>query len=617
MTKRLAVAAYLMALLIGAQAATQTVAHRLDHAPALGPRVRIGPWRIYPPWAWLEWRWRFPHNKAAFLPGLFVFLAVALLGMGAIAATVQRAPRVDPIGRGYWARLADMRRAGLLTGKGTVVGRYRGRLLTFDGPEHELIAGATRSGKGVSKVIPSLLAWTGSAVVYDPKGELWQATAGFRSRFSHCVFFCPLRNDSLRYNPLLEVRKGPHEIADAQNIADLLVNVDGAKSRFDIWDQHAAQFLTAVILHVLYTEPDDRKHLGVVRELVLDAHNGLPLMVRTPHRVNPVTGRREAHPEVARVARELIQQAPKFAAGVRATAAGFLTLFADPIVVRNVSVSDMVVGDMMCAARPVTLYLQAPPSDADRLRPLMRLLIQQICRGLMGSIDADHLGRPKAHRLLLMLDEFASLGRLEFFVTNLRQMAGYQIKCALVVQSLNDLSERYGVNNTIIDNCHVITSFACADTLTAQRVSQMTGTAVEYRRSFSRRRRFGLTAADSVSLSEQVRPLLQPGDIRRLGSDEQLVFVTGFPPMRTGKARYYADCEFKARIVPAPSQAERLDSPVAPEALGAPHDWRGERPKGDLLDVDEPLATAGDDEDWQATFSTGEAQRYRGDDYAL
>ena len=76
----------------------------------------------------------------------------------------------------------------------------------------------------------------------------------------------------------------------------------------------------------------------------------------------------------------------------------------------------------------MTLYLQPPPSDAPRLRPLVRLMINQACRALMEYLDRDAVGRPKRHQLLLSLDEFPTLGRLDFFTMNLRQMAGYGIK---------------------------------------------------------------------------------------------------------------------------------------------------------------------------------------------
>ncbi len=590
---------YVASLFLGIIVATQWAASQFP-GRNLGSHLTIRGLAIYPPWSLISWLRKWHYESPRIYPTV-----VAIVAAHCIVATVillfvsVQSPSVRPMGTDRWANLRDIKRAGLATSRGTVIGRYRGRLLTYDGPEHQLVVGASRSGKGVGHVIPTLLTWPASTVIYDIKAELWQATAGYRSRFSHCLFFDPTRLDSARYNPLLEVRKGLNEIRDVQNIVEMLVNPDGSKEQLDVWDQHAAQLLVALCLHVLYSEPDHRKHFGVVRERLLDLPNTFKDMIELPHRLNTQSGVAEPHPEVARVAKELMRQAPKFAAGVRATAAGHLALYADEIVCRNVAVSDFAVGDLVCSDHPVTLYLQPPPSDVPRLRPLMRIMVNQICRALLERLDTDSRGRQKRFRLLLELDEFATLGRLEFLTTNLRQMAGYGIKAHIIVQSFNDIIEKYGPHQTILDNCHVTSVFACADTVTQQRVSQMTGVAVEYRDSFGHRRSIPLFP-DSLQKAEQLRPLLQPGDVRALPPSEQLVFVTGYPPLRTKKIRYYVDGAFKHRVVAPPEQTAGVDSPRKQDfhpILGIPNDWIGERAKGVRAQTEEIFDPI-DDEEW-------------------
>jgi type IV secretion system protein VirD4 len=200
-------------------------------------------------------------------------------------------------------------------------------------------------------------------------------------------------------------------------------------------------------------------------------------------------------------------------------------------------------------------------------------------------LDRDSSGRPKKRRLLLSLDEFPTLGRLDFFTMNLRQMAGYGIKAHLIVQSFNDIVEQYGVNNTILDNCHILTAFAAADTVTCQRISQMTGTVTEYRESYSQAAR-GI-GARTISQSEQVRPLLSPGDVRELSVEDELIFVTGYKPMRVKKARYYADPMFLKRVLPAPDQSQRLN---LPDRLRI--DWLHERAKGPELPLPREAKTS-------------------------
>jgi type IV secretion system protein VirD4 len=103
-------------------------------------------------------------------------------------------------------------------------------------------------------VIPTLLSWPDSVLVNDIKGENWALSAGWRSRElgSICLRFDPTCEDgtATRYNPLLEVRRGPHEIRDVQNIADILVDPDGDGQR--PLGFTAEEVLTGTILHVLY-----------------------------------------------------------------------------------------------------------------------------------------------------------------------------------------------------------------------------------------------------------------------------------------------------------------------------------------------------------------------------
>jgi hypothetical protein len=151
-----------------------------------------------------------------------------LLGCGAaIFGSIWRARQqrnVTTYGSARWAGARDIRAAGLAADAGVFLGRAGSRYLRHDGPQHVMAFAPTRSGKGVGLVVPTLLSWTGSAVIHDIKGENWELTAGWRSRFSHCLLFNPTDARSARYNPLLEVRRGPDEVRDVQNIADILVD---------------------------------------------------------------------------------------------------------------------------------------------------------------------------------------------------------------------------------------------------------------------------------------------------------------------------------------------------------------------------------------------------------
>ena len=105
-------------------------------------------------------------------------------------------------------------------------------------------------------VIPTLLSWLSSVVIHDIKGENWKLTAGWRSLFSHCLLFNPTDPASAAYNPLLEVRRGVHEVRDVQNIADILVDPEGALEKRNHWEKTSHALLVGAILHVLYAGED-------------------------------------------------------------------------------------------------------------------------------------------------------------------------------------------------------------------------------------------------------------------------------------------------------------------------------------------------------------------------
>ncbi len=285
----------------------------------------------------------------------------------------------------------------------------------------------TRSGKGVGLVVPTLLSWPGSAVIHDIKGENWQLTAGWRARFSHCLLFNPTDARSAAYNPLLEVRRGVHEVRDVQNIADILVDPEGALERRNHWEKTSHALLVGAILHVLYAG-EDKTLRGVANFLSDPAcpfEVTLHRMMSTPHLASEQGA--GPHPVVASAAREVLNKSENERSGVLSTAMSFLGLYRDPTVAEVTSRCDWRIADLISTEHPVSLYLVVPPSDISRTKPLIRLILNQVGRRLTESLDGSD-GIARRHKLLLMLDEFPALGRLDFFETALAFMAGYGIR---------------------------------------------------------------------------------------------------------------------------------------------------------------------------------------------
>lgn len=547
--------------------ATQWTAAALGYQPELGP-----PWfsafgvPIYPPPAFFWWWFSFD----AYAPRIFLRGATIAVSGGfvsiivAIGMSVWRAREVknaETYGSARWASPREVRAAGLLGDNGVVLGRLAGDYLRHDGPEHVLCFAPTRSGKGVGLVVPSLLTWPASAIVHDIKGENWTLTAGFRAQYGRVLLFDPTNAASAAYNPLLEVRRGQWEVRDVQNVADVLVDPEGSLEKRNHWEKTSHALLVGAILHVLYAEPD--KTLAGVAAFLSDPsrtiEQTLAAMMATPH-----LGDAGVHPVVASAARELLNKSENERSGVLSTAMSFLGLYRDPVVASVTRACHWRIADLVEGNRPVTLYLVVPPSDISRTKPLIRLILNQIGRRLTEELTPKR----NRHRVLLMLDEFPALGRLDFFESALAFMAGYGLKSFLIAQSLNQIEKAYGPNNAILDNCHVRVSFATNDERTAKRVSDALGTATEMRamKNYAGHRLSPWLGHLMVSRSETARQLLTPGEVMQLPPDDEIVMVAGVHPVRAKKARYYTDPRFKRRILTAPEL----------EAAAARHDdWTG------------------------------------------
>ena len=350
---------------------------------------------------------------------------------------------------------------------------------------------------------------------------------------------------------------------DAQILADMLVDPEGALGARSHWQLRAFELLVGVVLWVLYVERT--KTLARLAELLADPERPilelLEEMLRRPIKDGAV------HPVVAASARQLLDMAEAERSGVVSTALGYLALYRDPVLARATEVSDFNIVDLIEGPRPVSLYLVVPPEELSRLKALLRLVLNQVLKRLT-EIAGHHVDSTDGRRVLLMLDEFPQLGRLDFFEHALAYIRGYRIKACLVAQSLNQIAQAYGEHSSILDNAHIRVAFACNDERTAKRLSDMLGVTTETRSqmNYAGSRMAPWLGHTMVSRQEVPRALLTPGEVMQLPSSDSLVFIGGSPPIRARKLRYYAEPTFQGRLRP----------PVIvqpPQGPGAHNDW--------------------------------------------
>jgi len=318
--------------------------------------------------------------------------------------------------------------------------------------------------------VPTLLSWQQSTVVIDIKGELWALTSGWRQKQGGKVLrFEPSNSvNCAKWNPLEELRIGTDfEVGDVQNLAMLIVDPDGKGFTGENahWSRTAFALFVGVILHLKY-----RELYGELFDLndptKIDKKASWKDMLSFAHlRPSDDPKTWTTHPAVALAGKDMLDRPNKEAESVLSTAKGFLALYRDSVVGRNTDECDFHIKDLMHHTNPVSLYIVLPPSDKTRLRPLIRILVSMIVRLLASEMDFEN-GRPKAHykhKLLMMLDEFPSLGKLEIMQESLAFVAGYGIKCYLICQDISQLKSQeigYGRDESITANCHIQNAYA-------------------------------------------------------------------------------------------------------------------------------------------------------------
>lgn len=569
--------------------------------------------------------------------------AMAMVGIWASRArneTVQgKRKSKDLHGSARWATLKDIKKAHLLRKAGVVIGGFQaafGRVLELrhNGAEHVLVAAATRTGKGVSLIIATLLRWRSSAVTLDIKGENYAKTAGWLEKLGHFVVrFEPTALDpskTMRFNPLAEVRMDTmRDVADCQNIAHMVVDPDG-KGLFDYWRQEGWGWLSIVLLHVLYkvrkeegrtanfddvntflggiqtVEPPaealESAQAGAAAEVddnAMEAEDNfvkiLSAMAEYDH------GHSHVNKTVQNGANSLAIMAPQQRSGVHGNAKTQLTLYADPIIARNTAVSDFRLSDIMNGEKPMSMFLVFSPANIARIRPLVRIILSLFLHRLTeemefgeGSVrkswwqtmiakfavrralDKATGGKGYKHKLLLMLDELPAMGKMEVLEESLAFLAGYGIRCYIIVQDLKQLFKAYGKETSIVGNCHVRVGFVPNDLQTAEFFSKMLGkeTIVMKRRSSSGKP--GAVGSNSDSIAETVRDLMTPDEVMRIPMlsvdpdgkskpkpGDMLVFVGGQPPIYGKQRLYFLDKEL--------SQQSNIRPPRMPDFTTQDH----------------------------------------------
>jgi type IV secretion system protein VirD4 len=403
-------------------------------------------------------------------------------------------------------------------------------------------------------------------IIFDPKGELFQFTAGFRKRFSRVLKFSPISHDTCRFNPLEEVELTEQAFAD---IGLVLANMfeppergnDGASSFFD---NNAQDLLTGLIFHVLSSRiyPEEKKTLNGVLSILSQAASQetkdeqgeqtglgdelLNEMKEVEHFDKDGNKSEYIHRIISNAASRCLGQHFKVRSDVFSTVFSKMRLFEDPYISYVTGASDFSLKDFYDSEEPISLYLTVPFSDIRRIAPVFKLLINFILNKFSRG-EASYGSVSLKNKIVFLLDEFPVLGAFPFLSDTLGILAGYGVTFYIVVQALAQIKKIYGQDHTFLDNCKTVMVYAPGKIEDARAFTDMIGKESVLKESLSTSGSRYSVSLNNINASSQevARDLMNPDELMKLPPTEALILNQGTPAYIAKKCVYYMDRRFK------------------------------------------------------------------------
>jgi len=470
-------------------------------------------------------------------------------------------------GDARFATRADLKKAGLLDDapEGIVIGRFGRSLLRLGGTQHVIMTAPTRTGKTTGIAIPVLLTYRHSIVAMDLKGELYQLTSGWRAQQGQKIrVFAPYDETGRthRFNPFQMMSGDPRvRIGEIQTIGAILYPDDPGKDPFWTNQSRTAFFAFASYMFEQWDRVFGKLVSdGAPREFLPNPNND----PRFPsfERIYKLSAGGDGAGTKAFIEKILHESDAGFMSEATRTAFSGLNSLAEqtfssvigsmqeplqqflsPILAAATNASDFDVSTLR--KEPTTVYVVIPPAKLGESSKLLNIFFSTVVgQNLKVTPQED---KAIKNQMLLLLDEFTAMGRVDVLSKRISLTAGYWVRDLSIIQSLSQLDSTYGSDEarTYITNHAASIVFTPREQRDAEEYSKQLGDTTVRRRN----RSVG-QGGTSYSYSEERRPLMLPQELKALGNEEQLIFLEGCPPIRCSKIRYFKDDFFKQRLLP-------------------------------------------------------------------
>ena len=387
------------------------------------------------------------------------------------------------------------------------------------------------SGKSASYSIPNAFQMLGSYVFTDPKGELYDKTAGYLRKNGYEIKVLNLVNpvNSDGYNPLLHIRS---EI-DVDVIANTIVK--GQKSEGGnndpYWDDMAEMLLKALIYYLMATRPEEEQNLTSCAELVRAANsNGgsnllTELMSQLPY----------DHP--ARTNYKSIEIAPeKTYSSILSSLQSKLGKF-DSKEIAELTSTDTINFEEIGNQKTAVYVISSDTHTAYDF--LLTIFFAQMIQQLYDY--ADQNGGALKEQTFFILDEFANIGKIPDFDKKISTSRSRKISFSVILQNIDQLEAVYEKSyETIMGNCDTHVFLGSNSYKTVEYFSKALGEKTIERDSISiNRDRQNWKTGKSVSDQVMARALMTPDELRRMDNDLCIIYEKGIKPVKAQKFYYF------------------------------------------------------------------------------
>ena len=394
-----------------------------------------------------------------------------------------------------------------------------------------LVVGGSGSGKSASYSIPNAYQLLGSYVFTDPKGELYDKTAGYLKNNGYKIKVLNLVHPQYSdgYNPLMHVASEIDVDVIAHTIVKGQKSADSTADPF--WDDSAETLLKALIYYLLATRPEEEQNLASCAELVRAANsNGgnnmlTELMSQLPY----------DHP--ARMNYKSIEIAPeKTYSSILSTLQSKLGKF-DSKEIAELTSTDTINFEEI-GQEKTAVYVISPDTHTT-YNFLLTIFFAQMIQQLYDY--ADNNGGSLPIPTYFILDEFANIGQIPDFDQKISTSRSRKIQFSVILQNLDQLEAIYDKSyETIIGNCDTHLFLGSNSQKTVEYFSKALGekTISHYSVSTNRDKQHQKTG---YSNSDQImaRALMTPDELRRMDNDLCLIFVKGLRPIKANKFYYF------------------------------------------------------------------------------